>query len=147
MKRTNQLMAESAVIGSLFVLLVVGGSLAGMSRPADWTTLTSPDAVAVRHDPNALSLYYNLTLSLLGEGEFGNVSQALSTFPFVNVSPRVNQTALTANSEFANSTSPRLASLGVPAQPYAVGEGLVQAEVASLGSECQSLLDLLPHPD
>src|SRR6266513_1126397 len=101
MKRTNQLMAESAVIGSLFVLLVVGGSLAGMSRPADWTTLTSPDAVAVRHDPNALSLYYNLTLSLLGEGEFGNVSQALSTFPFVNVSPRVNQTALTANSEIA----------------------------------------------
>src|SRR6266571_6233530 len=101
MKRKTQLVAESAIIGSLLVLTVVGGSFAGLSRPAEWAALSNPDVVAIKHDPNALSLYYNLTLSLLGEGKFANVSQALRSFPFVNVSPGVNKTALSANSEIA----------------------------------------------
>ena len=196
MKRTNQLVVESATIGFLFVLTILGGSLAGLGRPGGATVLSNPDTVAATHDPNALSLYYNDTLSRLGEGEFANVSQLLRTFPFVNVSPDVNQTAVLANSEiasmnvsvpeamlnlnasaqqifahelvnasalaksgcaqaaaasstfaeFVNSTSPALASLGVPAKPYAVGKGLAQSEIISLGSECQSVLDLLSHP-
>jgi len=197
MKRTNQIVAESAIIGFLFVLTVVGGSFEGLSRPAEWAVVSNPDSVAASHDSNALSLYYNNTLSLLGEGKFANVSQLLSSFPFVNVSPSVNQTALTANSEiaamnvsiskailnlttagqqilahelvnasalaktgciqagaassifteFVNSTSPALASLGVPAQPYAVGKELARTEISSLGSECQSLLALLSRPN
>ena len=193
MRRTNQLVVESAIIGSLFVLTVVGGSLAGLSRPAEWGSASDPAGVAAAHDPNALSLYYNNTLSLLGEGEFANVSQLLGSFPFVNVSPAVNRTALLANSEiaamnvsvagaslnltasgqdllahetvnatalaksgcaqvtaakssfgeFANSTSPALASAGVPAQPYLGGEALVRAEIDSLASECQGLLGSL----
>jgi hypothetical protein len=195
LKRTNQLVAESAIIGSLLVLTVVGGSLVGLGRPAEWGVASNPGTVASTHDPNALSLYYNNTLSFLGEGQFANVSQLLRSFPFVNVSPSVNRTALLANSEmaamnvsigqaslnltaseqqalahdlvnasslaksgcaqaaaakssfneFANSTSPALASLGVPKQPYAVGEALVRAEIDSLGSECQSLLGLLTY--
>src|SRR5579863_2966419 len=101
MKKSNQLVLESGVIGVLFVLTVVGGSLAGLSQPRGSTVLSDPANVAATHDPDALSLYYNTTLSLLGEGEFANVSQALHAFPFVNVSPKVNQTALLANSEMA----------------------------------------------
>jgi hypothetical protein len=195
-KRTNELVVESTIVGVIFVLTVIGGSLAGLGVPRGSTILSNPDAVAATHNPDALSLYYNETLSSLGEGEFANVSQLLRTFPFVNVSPKVNQTALLANSEmaainvsasgatlnlnasgqqifahdlanasalaksgcaqaaaasgtfaeFVNSTSPALSSLGVPAQPYATGKGLAQKEIDSLGSECQSLLDLLSHP-
>ena len=184
------------MIGFLFMLTIVGGSLAGLGSAGESAVLSNPDAAATGHDPNALSLYYNNTLSLLGEGKFANVSQLLRTFPFVNVSPKVNQTALLANSEmaamnvsvsqavlnlnasrqrifahelvnasalaksgcaqaaaasstfaeFVNSTSPALARLAVPVQPYAVGRELAQTEIISLGSECQSVLDLLYHP-
>src|ERR1700733_12025917 len=101
MKRTNQLVVESAIIGFLFALTVVGGSLVGLGRAGESAAPGNPSAVAATHDPNALSLYYNDTLSLLGKAEFANVSQVLRTFPFVNVSPKVNQTALLANSEMA----------------------------------------------
>src|SRR5579863_5623462 len=56
MKKSNQLVLESGVIGVLFVLTVVGGSLAGLSQPRGSTVLSDPANVAATHDPDALSL-------------------------------------------------------------------------------------------
>lgn len=111
MKRDNQLVLESSIIGSLLIFIVLGGSFATLSVPKQWSILVNPSTVPAAQEPNALSLYYNRTLSSLGTGHYTNVSLLLSTFRFVNIPPGLNQTAQTGNSQIAsmNVTMPKAA--------------------------------------
>ena len=100
MKRTNQLIVESAAIGSLLLAIVLGGAVTGLSSPPQWT-LQNPDNVALTHDLGALALYFNTTLAYIGGQNFANASLMLQTFNFANIPASVNQTALVANSQLA----------------------------------------------
>ena len=111
MKRTNQLIVESAAIGSLLLMIVLGGAVTSLSSPVQWT-LQNPDNVALTHDLTALALYYNTTLADIAGQEFSNASLILQTFNFTNIPTSVNQTALVANSQLAvvNASIPRAIS-------------------------------------
>jgi len=112
MKRDSQLVLESSIIGSLLIFIVLGGSFATLSVPREWSILVNPSSVPASQETNALSLYYNQTLSSLGTGHYSNVSLLLSTFRFVNIPSALNQTAETGNSQIAlmNVSVPEAAS-------------------------------------
>jgi hypothetical protein len=111
MKRDNQLIVESSIIGSFLIFVVLGGSIATTSVPRQWSVLANPGSVPSVQDPNGLSLYYNQTLTLLGTGHYSNVSLLLETADFVNFADSLNQTAQTADTQIAslNVTVPRAA--------------------------------------
>ena len=102
MKRDSQFVLESSIIGSLLIFTVLGGSFATLSVPREWSILVNPSSAPTAQEPNALSLYYNQTLSSLGTGLYSNVSLLLSTFRFVNIAAALNQTAQTGNSQIAS---------------------------------------------
>lgn len=101
MKRSNQLVLESAVIASVLIALTLGGSVATTIIPPSFASLQDPGTVKVNHDVNALANYYNTTLTKIGTKNFQNASFLLETFRFVNISPSVNATAQAANSDLA----------------------------------------------
>lgn len=102
MKRSNQLMVESAVIASVLIMLTLGGSVATTTIPPSFLPLQNPSQVKVDHSSSALAGYYNTTLTQLGARNFENVSFFLETFHFVNIAPAVNSTAQAANSDLAS---------------------------------------------
>jgi len=110
-KRTNQLIVESAAIGGLLLMIVLGGAVTGLSSPSAWT-LKNPDNVTPAHDLGTLAIYYNTTLADIAGQNFGNASSMLETFSFVNIPTSVNQTALVANSQLAlvNASIPKALS-------------------------------------
>jgi hypothetical protein len=125
LKRNNQLIAESAIVGSLIILTAFGGISAGFNVPRQWTILQNPNSVTIQHSSSALALYYNTTLSLLGEQKFDNVSFLVKTFHFVNIEPGVNQTALVANGQisYMNVSVPRaISNFGLAGQLIAAKE-------------------------
>jgi hypothetical protein len=124
-KRTNQLVLESSVVGGLLMMIVLGGALSGLNVPKEWSILQNPDNVGSTHDLGALALYYNTTLTDIGSKNFENASLLIRTFDFVNIPASVNQTALVANSEVAsmNASMPRAFSeLGNASQLIASNE-------------------------
>lgn len=109
-----QLVAESAVIIGILLVLTFGGSVTTTASPRAWSALSNPTALSNPNAPsnpnpsnrqvglNALGSWYNLTLTQLGTGEFSNVSYLIQTFHFVNIPTTVNRTALAANVDMAN---------------------------------------------
>ena len=118
MKRSNQLMVESAVIASVLVMLTLGGSVVTTTIPPSFVALQNPGNVKVIHDMNALAAYYNMTLTQIGTRNFANASFLLVTFPFVNIPASVNGTAQAANSDLAtiNSSAPKAIAFFAQAQ-------------------------------
>ena len=109
MRRSRELIIESAAVASILIVISLGGSITtSLSQPA-FSRLSDPGLVTKQYDLTSLALYYNLTLSAIGTGKFDNASFLLDTFRFVNVSPKVNQTAQVANADLASvdSTVPR----------------------------------------
>jgi hypothetical protein len=107
MRRSKQLVAESAVVAGVLIMLTLGGSVVTTTIPPSFLTLQNPAKVQVQHDASALAAYYNSTLTQIGRSNFANASFLLMTFPFVNISPAVNGTAQAANADLAvvNSSS------------------------------------------
>lgn len=111
MRRGSQLVLESSIVGALLISIVLGGGIATLSVPRQWSILVNPASVPAVQEPNALSSYYNRTFSSLGTGHYSNVSLLLDTFRFVNIPAGLNQTALVGNSQIAsmNVTMPKAA--------------------------------------
>jgi hypothetical protein len=101
LKRSNQLVIESAVVASILVALAFGGSVATTTIPPSFAHFQNPVLVKESHDLPALATYYNATLTKIGTGNFAGASFLLDTFPFVNIPPSVNATAQAANSDLA----------------------------------------------
>lgn len=112
MRRSNQLVAESAVIGAVLIAITLGGSVAITTTPPSFQVLDNPGQVAKQSDLSGLAQWYNATLATMGEGLYANASFMLSTFHFVNIPANVNQTALAANRDLAlvNASVPRAAA-------------------------------------
>ena len=145
MKRSRQLVLESAVIAGVLIMITLGGSISTTAIPPSFQLLSNPSQVTRQYDLSGLARYYNLTLGQLGIGQFGNASFLLRTFPFVSIPPRVNQTALAANADLAevNVSLPKAISYldqaqsEIGAKQYLnastlVGEGCAQVRSANL---------------
>jgi hypothetical protein len=100
-KRSRQLVVESAVIASVLVMITLGGSIATTHLPPSFANLQNPASVTKHYDLGALAQYYNATLTDIGTGSYPNASFMLDTFSFVNIPASVNQTALKANADLA----------------------------------------------
>ena len=119
--------------------------------PPSFTALQDPGLVKVNHDLNALSIYYNTTLTQIGAGNFANASFLLETFRFVNIPPAVNATAQLANSDLAtvNSTSANAtvlfqqAAAAINAKQYVNATILVNQGCAFAQQANKSLADFL----
>jgi hypothetical protein len=101
LKRSNQLIIESAVIASVLIALTLGGSVETATIPPSFVALRDPGTVAVNHDLTALAVYYNTTLTDIGARNFTGSLFLLGTFHFVNIPPAVNATAQLANSDLS----------------------------------------------
>lgn len=149
MRRSRQLVVESAVIAAILLLIALGGSIATTLIPPSFASLDNPGSVTKQYDLGALALYYNVTLSDIGTSRFTNASFLLDTFHFANIPPAVNQTALAANADLAsvNSTVPRavldfhLAGSALAAKEYLNATVLVNAGCAQARLANQSLAD------
>lgn len=137
MKRSNQLVLESAVIAGVLIALTLGGSVATTSFPPAFTNLQNPGNVKEAHDLGALAVYYNTTLTQIGSQKYANASFLLATFEFVNISPGVNATAQAANSDLAsvNATAPQAVLLFHEARA-AIGEKQYVNATAMVAEGC-----------
>ena len=151
MKRSNQLVLESAVIASVLIALTLGGSIVTTTIPPSFASLQDPGTVKVNHDSSALAVYYNTTLAKIGARAFLNASFLLDTFHFVNISPAVNATAQLANSDLAvvNTTAAnatrvfQLAALAIGAKEYVNATVLVDLGCSLAQQANRSLADFL----
>ncbi len=87
MRMSRQLLVESAAIGSILVMIALGGSVAATERPSSFASLANPASVTQEYDLGALARYYNTTLSDIGRGAYANASFLLETFGFANIPP------------------------------------------------------------
>ena len=69
--------------------------------PPSFVNLQNPNQVQPSASLNALAIYYNTTLGLIGSRNFANASFLLTTFRFVNIPSSVNGTAQSANTDLA----------------------------------------------
>ena len=84
------------------MMVALGGAFVSLNVPAPWANIQNPAQVQANTSLPALAEYYNMTLTWTAQGEYSNVSFALGTFAFVNISPRVNQSAIEANGEIGS---------------------------------------------
>ncbi len=149
MKRSNQLLVQSAAVGAILLMITLGGSVAVTTRPASWVILNNPDQVQHQYDLSGLAKYYNTTLTLLGTGTFANATLLLRTFHFVNIPANVNRTALAANSDLSNvsaSTQAAISFLGkasgsISQRQYLNASALVVAGCEQLIAASNSFAD------
>ncbi len=149
MRKSRQLIAESAVIGAILIVITLGGSITTTAVPPSWSNNLDPNLVVRYSDLNALALYYNATLTDLGKGRFSNVSLLISTFHSVNIPPSVDEPALAAIGDVAsmNATIPKASTLfdetklAIGAKEYVNASALVNQGCANEASAGQSLSD------
>ena len=137
MRRSNQLVLESAAIASVMIMLTLGGSIATTTVPGSFLPLQNPTTVAPRSDLSGVAGYYNMTLTQLGRGNFADVSYLLSTFGFINVPSDVGATAQAANADLAslNATIPAAQGIFTSAKAAMQADQLMNAS-ALVGAGC-----------
>ncbi len=101
MKRSNQLLIESAIVASLILGLTVGGEIAGLNLPSAWTELPNPSALQPQYSYASLALLYNTTLTELADQNFTSVSISLGEFSFLNYPSQLGHAISSANSEIS----------------------------------------------
>ncbi|MDG6906668.1 MAG: hypothetical protein JRN20_12885 [Nitrososphaerota archaeon] len=140
MKRSTQLVVESAVIGSLLLSVLLGGIAGGLNVPAPWSSIQNPVQVPNQPDLSALAKYYNLTLSWIALGKYSNVSFSLGTFDFVNIPAKVNGSALIANGEISSlNVSIPLAIMQLDNATQLLASKEYPGAIAEIGSGCSEI--------
>ncbi len=102
MRRSNQMILESLVVGALILGVLVGGSVSTSTLPHPWVQIQNPQSILPVYNATSLAIFYNNTLNFLSLNQNQNVSQALSAFQYLVVSPALSGTAQNANSEIAS---------------------------------------------
>lgn len=129
MKRSNQLLIESAIVASLILGLILGGTIAGLNLPSAWTNLPNPSDIQPQFSYASLALLYNTTLTQLANQNFNNVSISLSEFSFLNYPPQLDGVISSANSEISemNTSIPLADSYLALAENLTAGGQLINA--------------------
>ena len=102
MKRTRQLVIESAVIALLLLGILFGGVLSTSSLPASWIKIQNPNAVQSEYNLTSIALFYSDTLTSLSGYQYQSVSQSLGAFQFLVIPSSLTSTAQSANSEISS---------------------------------------------
>src|SRR5579871_5471793 len=102
MRRSNKMILESLVMGALILGVLVGGSVSTSTLPHPWVQIQNPQSILPVYNATSLAIFYNNTLNFLSLNQNQNVSQALSAFQYLVVSPALSGTAQNANSEIAS---------------------------------------------
>jgi hypothetical protein len=129
MRRSNQLIVESAAIASVMIMLTLGGSVATTIVPGSFLPLQNPAKVTAQYDLSGIAQYYNVTLTQIGSGNFANASFLLSTFRFVDLPSGVNATAQGANADLRmlNTTIPQAQGIFASARAATQANQLMNA--------------------
>lgn len=101
MKRSRQLIIESTVVATFLLAVIIGGMISNSSLPFSWFSIPNPNSVTTQYELSSLALYYNSTLTSLGDRGFTSVSQDLNSFHFIDIPNSVNTTTSSANSEIS----------------------------------------------
>ncbi len=105
MRASRQLILESAIVAGLLILIVAGGNFAGLQVPAPWANIQNPDNMYQQSSGvsyQEIAIFYNLTLTSLGEARFANTFVISDTFGLLNIPTSVQAEALDGNQEIAN---------------------------------------------
>lgn len=129
MKRSNQLLLESAIVASLILGLILGGTIAGLNLPSAWTNLPNPSEVQNQYNYTSIALLYNTTFTLLSERNFSSASLSLNSFSFLNYPVQLDPVITSGNSEISalnSSLPPAISYLGL-ARNLTTGGQVVKA--------------------
>jgi hypothetical protein len=99
LKRSNQLILESAVIAGLIVGVALGGTASTLSLPSSWLSIQNPSNLLTQYDLSKFALFYNSTLNLLGNFQFVEVSNSLNQTEYLNYPSNLDSSVAEGNSQ------------------------------------------------
>ena len=102
MRHQTQLIIESAVIGSVLLGIVLGGSISISGLQSSFSGQNNPNVIPSQYNLTSLALFYNQTLTQISENSFKNASAAIQAASFQNYPNYIAGLADQANGELAS---------------------------------------------